>query len=347
MILRPLAKIHSRGYVLKIGGKEIPFEWRHEYSNDDDRPERQRCIGPDGLELEHDTAMLQHFGVPYPWVRESKTVDGKQVEFFPGGPPDAILIPIYDVTLSSCNYYFRDLAQEEQERKYPGGAFTKLPLEYVTNLIDLTEEQQQMIFRSFSRQKAGGEVNDSLPPPEPTPEELSQIDELPPPELESLIEKLDAHQQWDKLRHTARQKASWFAHLRHANQSKRCAHIKPDGSSCGSPAVTDKKFCYWHEQAHLHHQISDGLLLDGADAKHLPSVAGGLAHRNGEPSRGSAAFEMPILEDRLGIQLGIMRVCDQLAGKSIDPYTARVMLYGLRLAQRSLGKQNSLDGAQP
>ena len=45
---------------------------------------------------------------------------------------------------------------------------------------------------------------------------------------------------------------------------------------------------------------------------------------------------MPILEDHLGVQLGIMRVCDLLAARSIDPYTARVMLYGLRLAQRTL-----------
>lgn len=47
---------------------------------------------------------------------------------------------------------------------------------------------------------------------------------------------------------------------------------------------------------------------------------------------------MPILEDHLGVQLGIMRVCDLLAARSIDPYTARVMLYGLRLAQRTLEK---------
>jgi len=55
---------------------------------------------------------------------------------------------------------------------------------------------------------------------------------------------------------------------------------------------------------------------------------------------------MPVLEDRLGVQLGIMRVCDLLAARSIDPYTARVMLYALRLAQRAFADQNSLEQPQ-
>jgi hypothetical protein len=51
--------------------------------------------------------------------------------------------------------------------------------------------------------------------------------------------------------------------------------------------------------------------------------------------------EMPVLEDRLGVQLGIMRVCDLLAAGSLDPYTARVMLYGIRLAQRTLDERDA------
>ena len=90
MILRPLAKIHSRGSILKIGDREIPFETREEYVNeDDDDPERERCIGPDGFEAEHETAFLEHFGIPAPWNRETGIVDGKEVSFFPAGPPDA------------------------------------------------------------------------------------------------------------------------------------------------------------------------------------------------------------------------------------------------------------------
>jgi rubredoxin len=346
MILRPLVMIHCKEYLLKIGDREIPFETRQEWSKEDEHRPRERCIGADGFEAEHETAFLEHFGIPYPWKRETGKVDGKQVQFFPGGPPDASLTLLYEHTLRHCNYYFRDLAQEEQERKYPGRPFTKVPLEWVTNLIDLTKQEQQMIFRSFDRQRAGGEILDPAPPSEPTPEELGNIDELPPPELETLIGKLEAHQQWDKLKQTARKKASWFAHLRQANQSQRCTHIKPDGSTCGSPAVKERTLCYWHEQAQLHREIAGSAVLDGSDLRQLTSAAEELPASNASAQVASAAFELPVLEDRLGIQLGIMRVCGHLADKSIDPYTARVMLYGLRLAQRSLGKESSLDGEQ-
>jgi hypothetical protein len=120
MILRPLATIRCKGYLLKIGDRKIPFETRLEYAKaDDDRPARERCIGSDGFEAEHDTAFLQQLGIPYPWRRETGTLDGKEAFFFPGGPPDAMLMPVYECTLRHCDYYFRDLAQEEQERKYP------------------------------------------------------------------------------------------------------------------------------------------------------------------------------------------------------------------------------------
>ena len=54
---------------------------------------------------------------------------------------------------------------------------------------------------------------------------------------------------------------------------------------------------------------------------------------------------MPVLEDRVGIQLGIMRVCDLLTSNTIDPYTARVLFQGLRLAERTLNKENFLPPA--
>ena len=185
-----------------------------------------------------------------------------------------------------------------------------------------------------------GQPDAALPPPEPTPEELSNIDELPPPELETLIGKLEAHQQWDKLKKAAREKAAWWSsNLKQAHQSQRCGHTKPNGLPCGSPAIKGENFCHWHSEARSHRKVFSGPLLDGSDGKQLAaSCAGELNPSVGPGQVPSAAFEMPVLEDRLGVQLGIMRVCDLLAAKSIDPYTARVMLYGLRLAQRTLEK---------
>src|SRR5207237_1402348 len=135
MILRPLAKIKCRGSLLHISGKEILLETRLEYvKEDDDRPERERCFGPDGLEAKHETEMLELLGVRNPWVKESGTLGGKQATYFPCGPTDTVLVPVYECILRSCNYYFRDLAQEKQERDFPGRPYLKLPLEYLTNL---------------------------------------------------------------------------------------------------------------------------------------------------------------------------------------------------------------------
>src|SRR5205085_5134371 len=140
-----------------------------------------------GLEAEHEIGMLELLGIPYPWAHEwRQTGDGQREKYFPGGPPDAALIPVYDFTLHSCNYYFRDLAQEKQERDYPGRPYTKLPLEYLTNVMDLSQQEWRMINRYLDRQLTGdGDAADPPPPPLLTPEELANIDELPPAELES------------------------------------------------------------------------------------------------------------------------------------------------------------------
>lgn len=350
MILRPLVKIEVRGMILTIGDKEFPIEIRSEYVSDNhEQPDRQRCFGPDGLQTDDLIDMLGLLtGLEHPSILLSCGPE-------PNIPPGYLITDTYHYTLHGCDYYFRDEVQEKQERENPDSRqWTKLPLEYLINLSDLTKKQADMLFRSINRQLQGGKMggfDDPPPPPEPTPEEMTNIDELPPAELETLIGKLDAQQQWDQLKQTARKKADWFAKLKHANQTPRCAHIKPDGSPCGSPAVKDKTLCYWHDQTQLHRVPADGPLLDGADGKPLPAVAGsaGLMAPAGSNGLGpvvSTAFAMPVLEDHLGVQLGIMRVCDLLAAKSIDPYTAQVMLYGLRLAQRTFADHNSLQQPQ-
>src|SRR5438874_9348609 len=307
MILRPLAKIHSTGWLLKIGDREIPFETREEYLDEnDDSPERERCIGPDGLEAEHETAFLEQFGIPYPYNRETGMVDGKEVTFFCAGPPDAMLIPVYECTLHSCNYYFRDEAQEKQEREHPERRkWTKLPLEYLTNLTDLTEKQRNMLFRSIHRQLQGGEMGefeDTSSPPQPNIEDLNNIDKLSPIELETLIGRLEAHQQWDKLKHTAREKATWFANLRHAGQAERCKHTKSNGIPCGSPAIKGDSFCHWHNQWRRLRRLSDSPLLDPSNGN--ASSAENSRELAAPASSDGATFEMPVLEDRLGVQLG-------------------------------------------
>ena len=120
------------------------------------------------------------------------------------------------------------------------------------------------------------------------------------------------------LKEESREQIAWFLeNIKKANVAPRCAHIKPDGSPCGSPALKDQNFCHWHSETRAVRRAT----------------------------KQGAEVEMPLLEDRVGIQLGIMRVCDLLTSKTIDPYTARVLFQGLRLAERTLNKENFLPPA--
>ena len=33
-----------------------------------------------------------------------------------------------------------------------------------------------------------------------------------------------------------------------SNEAPRCQHIKTNGTQCGSPALKDNQFCYYHQQ---------------------------------------------------------------------------------------------------
>jgi hypothetical protein len=96
--------------------------------------------------------------------------------------------------------------------------------------------------------------------------------------------------------------ASAVLKLVQANSTPRCQHIKVDGSRCGSPAMRQRKFCYYHLRATI------------------------------QPKR----LEMPLLEDAPSVQLGIMRVCNAIASGSIDSKKAGLLLYGLQTASCNL-----------
>jgi hypothetical protein len=348
MILRPLAKIEVIGEVLKAGDKEFQLELRLEYIFEDkEKPERERCFGPDGLETDSHIEMLGRLsGLQNPGSLLHQVRDSPTSEWYsPGVPRGYLLTRTYEYTLRSCNYYFRDEAQEKEEREHPDRRqWTKLPLEYLINLTDLTDKQRDMLFRSINRQLTGGEMGDledSSSPAEPTSDDLNNIDQLSPVDLETLISRLEAHQQWDKLKRTARQKAAWF-NLRTAHQSQRCLYVKPNGLPCGSPAIKGESFCHWHSQSRMLSKVSNSTFLDASN-DNLSLTQNGHKAASAEGSA-AGAFEMPVLEDRMGVQLGIMRVCEMLSSRSMDPYTARVMLYGLRLAQRTLEKDAALPG---
>jgi hypothetical protein len=146
---------------------------------------------------------------------------------------------------------------------------------------------------------------------------LAQINTMSPSDLEALLQNLDAHEEWRDLRETAKDRtAQWLGAIKKAEAAPRCQYTKTDGKVCGSPAIKDESFCYFHGEARTKRKDEEA----------------------------SNLHEVPVLEDKLSLQLAITRLCAQLASGSIDEKRGRVLIAALRLAQKNLGESSTLYG---
>ena len=84
--------------------------------------------------------------------------------------------------------------------------------------------------------------------------------------------------------------------------SKLCQHIKVSGDRCGAPARKGRKYCIFHESMH----------------QKRPS------------------YSIPMAEDAMSLQLGLMQIIRALINQAIDPKTAALALYGLQIASGNL-----------
>jgi len=97
----------------------------------------------------------------------------------------------------------------------------------------------------------------------------------------------------------------------------QCQHIKKDGSQCGSPALRNQQFCYFHDRCRP-------LIQDASGSAKFPP----------------APFFLPLLEDANSIQRGLSKVCEHLLHRRLDPKKAGVLLYAMQLATTNLGRRN-------
>lgn len=93
---------------------------------------------------------------------------------------------------------------------------------------------------------------------------------------------------------------------------KRCQHIKVNGIQCGSPALRNQKFCYFHNQWR---QTT-------------------IALNSRSYVRGNIDF--PVLEDANSIQICLMQIMRLIVYGQIDNKTAGLLLYGLQTASNNL-----------
>ena len=91
----------------------------------------------------------------------------------------------------------------------------------------------------------------------------------------------------------------------------QCEFVKTNGARCGSPALRNYFYCYFHRNS-----------LE-------PSAA-----------LGQTSFKFPVLEDVETIQVAITKVLRGLAYGTVDPLRAKFMLYGLQIASQNVKRAN-------
>src|ERR1700687_4867476 len=103
----------------------------------------------------------------------------------------------------------------------------------------------------------------------------------------------------------------------------RCRHIKVSGTQCGSPALRNKNFCFYHQQ-------DRPLTVECYSEGPYPS---------GE-------IDLPVFEDAHSIPTVIRQVVQMVRQKRIERKTASLLLYALQIASSNL-KRMELEKPQP
>ena len=103
----------------------------------------------------------------------------------------------------------------------------------------------------------------------------------------------------------------------------RCQHIKVSGTQCGSPALREKSFCFYHQQ-------NRPLTVECYSEE---------AFATGE-------IALPVFEDAHSIQTVIRQVVQMVLQKRIERKTASLLLYALQIASSNL-KRMELEKPQP
>ena len=98
----------------------------------------------------------------------------------------------------------------------------------------------------------------------------------------------------------------------------RCEHIKTNGTQCGSPALRDKRFCYFHKRWR-----ETRIDLNDTRAR-----------------LGRVIVDMPVLEDPNSVQVSLMQIMRLILGRQVEPKTAGLLLYALQTASSNLRRTN-------
>lgn len=101
-----------------------------------------------------------------------------------------------------------------------------------------------------------------------------------------------------------------------------CEYIRTGGKRCGSPALRDQRFCYYHS----------------GQFRSMPMTTM-FYEENPNPREGEypvTAFNMPFLDDAAAIQIGYMQLIHGVSHLRLEPRRARLILLALQGAAANL-----------
>src|SRR5207237_9368045 len=97
--------------------------------------------------------------------------------------------------------------------------------------------------------------------------------------------------------------------------SPRCQHIKINGTQCGSPALRNGEYCYFHRRWRM-------TTVDLSHSAHHVTTE----------------FVLPVLEDADSIQITLGQIMRMIVCRQVDTKSAGLLLYGLQIASANLGR---------
>ena len=107
-------------------------------------------------------------------------------------------------------------------------------------------------------------------------------------------------------------------------QYPTCRHVKADGAYCGSPALRDYKYCYYH------------LMERGRRLRRARALRENVPYR----------LDIPSLDNLYAIRNALTEVVQAVGSGQLDPRAAGKMLYGIQQASAINRRIEKMEAAQ-
>ena len=106
-------------------------------------------------------------------------------------------------------------------------------------------------------------------------------------------------------------------------QYQTCRHVKEDGTYCGSPALRDRKYCYYH------------LLQRGRRLRRARALRDNLPYR----------LEIQSLDNLYAVRAALTDIAQALAAGQLDPRTAGKLLYAIQQVSSTNRRIEQMEAA--